>query len=122
LDSNPDAQSDTLVTIPSKEITSKIRVHQLSFTNPGTADHLYWSTTPDTFSIIGFAGEFKKEDSDANTNKNQLIMVLTTAQSQRKALSLKKSIVMGATRCRGCVQIYSSYWKSGDDSVCSPMY
>jgi len=73
----------------------------------------------DTFSIIGFAGEFKKDNDDYN--KNQVIMVLTTAQSQRRALSLKKSIIMGATSCRGQVQIYSSYWSS-DDSVRSYMH
>ncbi|KAF5386829.1 hypothetical protein D9615_001532 [Tricholomella constricta] len=43
-------------------------------------------------------------------------MVLTTAQSQRKALGFKKSIITGATGCRGCVQIYSSYW-SPDNAV-----
>jgi len=74
---NPDAQSDTLVTIPSKKINDKLQNNRLSFTDPSTIDNLYWSTSGvgDLFSIIGFAGEFKKDDSDCN--KNQLIMVLT---------------------------------------------
>ncbi|KAF5381044.1 hypothetical protein D9615_004039 [Tricholomella constricta] len=116
LDGNPDAVSDTLVTISSAKIADEISSCSFTFTNRSVADHLYWSTigVTDIFSIIGFAGEFKKED--AECNKNQLIMVLTTAQSQRKALGFKKSIIMGATSCRGCVQIYSSYW-SPDNAV-----
>jgi hypothetical protein len=114
---NPDAQSDTLVTIPSKKISDKLRDVQVYFTNPGAIDNLYWSTSGvrDLFSIIGFAGEFKKDNLDCN--ENQLIMVLTTTQSQRKALSLKNSIIMGATGCHGRVKIYSSYWSSDNDSV-----
>ena len=69
----------------------------------------------DRFSIIGFAGEFKKDAN--NCNKNQLIMVLATAQVQQKALSLNQSIIMGAIACRGQVQIFSLYWTS-DESVC----
>jgi hypothetical protein len=68
---------------------------QFSFQGDLTiSQHLYWSADgmTDSFSIIGFAGEFKK---DANhCNKNQLIMVLATAQAQRKALSLNRSIIM----------------------------
>ena len=77
--------------------------------------HMYWSTSWDdnNFSIIGFAGEFKKDDDKGN--ENQLIMVLATAQAQQKTLSLKPSIIMGATACCGHVQILSSYW---DSSVC----
>ena len=76
---------------------------------------LYWSTNAekDRFSIIGFTGEFKKDDNEFN--ENQLIMVLTTAQAQQKALSFKPSIVMG---CRGIMQIFSSYWKD-NNLVCS---
>lgn len=37
-------------------------------------------------------------------------MVLATAQAQRKALSLRDSIIMGASACRGRVQIFSSFW------------
>jgi hypothetical protein len=113
LNGNPDAESDTLVTIPSKKINDELRDDRLSFNDPDIINNLYWSASGvgDHFSIIGFAGEFKKDN--AAYNKNQLIMVLTTAQSQRKALSLKNSIIMGATGCRGQVQIYSSYWKHG---------
>jgi hypothetical protein len=118
---NPDAESDTLVTIPSAAIGLKIQLQRLSFQgDPSILQHLYWSThvayTDDDFSIIGFAGEFKKNDNDCN--KNQLIMVLATAQAQRKALALKPSIIMGAVACRGEVQIFSSFWTS-DESVCS---
>ena len=35
-------------------------------------------------------------------------MVLATAQAQRKALSLKQSIIMGAIACYDHVQIFSS--------------
>ena len=40
---NPDAQSDTLVTIPSK-INDKLQNDRLSFTDPSTIDNLYWSS------------------------------------------------------------------------------
>jgi hypothetical protein len=93
---NPDAHSDTLVTIPSVTIADKIGEDRFSFQGDRTiSEHLYWSTggSTDGFSIIGFAGEFKKNDD--NCNKNQLIMVLATAQAQRKALLLKPSIIMG---------------------------
>ena len=116
---NPDAQSDALVTIPSETIADKIQMYELSFQGDQTIlQHLYWSTggVTDDFSIIGFAGEFKEDDNDCN--QNQLIMVLATAQAQRKALSLNRSIIMGAIACRGRVQIFSSYWTS-DESVCS---
>ena len=116
---NPDAQSDAVVTIPSGTVGDKIRIAQLSFQgDPTILQHLYWSTggEKDGFSIIGFAGEFKEDDKECN--ENQLIMVLATAQAQRKALSLKPSIIMGATACHGRVQIFSSY-RSNDDSVCS---
>ncbi|KAM6495281.1 hypothetical protein JOM56_009904 [Amanita muscaria] len=116
---NPDAQSDALVTIPSTTIADKIQVDRLYFRGDRTIfHHLYWSTGGAThdFSIIGFAGEFKKDDNDCN--ENQLIMVLATAQAQRKALSLKPSIIMGAIACRGRVQIFSSYWTSDDSLVC----
>ena len=115
---NPDAQSDALVLIPSGPISDKLRAERLSIGDPTVLRDLSCSTSAekDDFSIIGFAGEFKKDDNESN--ENQLIMVLTTAQAQRKVLSLKPSIVMGATACRGIVQIFSSYWKD-DDSVCS---
>jgi hypothetical protein len=116
---NPDAQSDVLVTIPSGIISDKIQIDRFSFRGDRTiSQHLYWSTGGgmDGFSIIGFAGEFEKDD--YNYNKNQLIMVLATAQAQRKALSLKPSIIMGAIAYGGRVQVFSSYWTS-DNSVCS---
>jgi hypothetical protein len=119
LDGNPDAQSDALVTIPSTIIGDKIRRDQLAFQSDRTiVENLYWSSggATDAFSIIGFAGEFKKDDNDCN--KNQLIMVLATAQAQRKALSLRDSIITGATACRGRVQIFSSFWS---DSVRSKL-
>ena len=115
---NPDAESDTLVTIPSATIDYKIQEQSLSCQgNPTILQHLYWSThggdADDDFSIIGFAGEFKENDNDCNK-----IMVLATAQAQRKALGLKPAIIMGAVACRGQVQIFSSFWTS-DKSVCS---
>ena len=118
---NPDAQSDALVTIPSTAVGNKIRMAQLSSSfrgDPSILRQLYWSTggETDNFSIIGFAGEFKKDDNECN--QNQLIMVLATAQAQRKALSLVPSIIMGATACCGCVKIFSSYW-TDDNLVCS---
>jgi len=108
-----------MVTIPSATVADKLQMQRLSFQGDQTIlRHLYWSTGGETdgFSIIGFAGEFKKVDNDCN--KNQLVMVLATAQAQRKALALKPSIIMGAIACRGRVQMFSSYWTS-DDSVCS---
>jgi hypothetical protein len=97
------------VTIPSAAIGLKIQLQRLSFQgDPSILQHLYWSThgadADDDFSIIGFAGEFKKDENDCN--KNRLIMVLATAQTQRKALALKPSIIMGTIACRGHVQIF----------------
>ena len=116
---NPDAQCDTLVTIPSKTLADKISLVELSFEGDETISELYWSTggLEDGFSIIGFPGEFKTQDEN-DSNRNQLIMVLATAQAQRKALSLRRSIIMGAIASGGHVQIFSSYWSS-DESVCS---
>ena len=105
---NQDAESDTLVTIPSATIGDKIRIQRLSFQGDVTVlQHLYWSahgaeSADDGFSIIGFAGEFKKDDNDCN--KNQLSMVLATAQALGNALELKPSIIMGVVACRGKVQ------------------
>ena len=117
---NPDAESDTLVTIPSAVIGEKIQEERFSMQGDLTIiQQLYWSThgaDADDFSIIGFPGEFKKNEDECNIN--QLIMVLATAQAQRKALGLKPSIIMGAVACRGQVQILSSFWTS-DESVCS---
>ena len=99
---NPDAQSDTLVTIPSKTVNDRIRLDQFSFQGDlMISQHLYWSADgmTDGFSVIRFTGEFKKDAN--NCNKNQLIMVLATAQAQRKALSLNRSIIMGAIACHG---------------------
>ena len=115
---NPDAESDVLVTIPSKTVADKIKDERSALQHdPRLSEHLYWSSAGSTgaFSIIGFAGEFKNDENDCN--KNQLIMMLATAQSQRKALLLKDSIIMGATASRGRVQIFSSYWMD-DHSVC----
>jgi hypothetical protein len=120
LDSNPIAQSDTFITMPFPDIHQMISKLRFGFSDPALVHHLYWNANGalSDFSIITFPGEFKKDD--AETNKKQLIMALTTAQSQRKALSLESSVIMGATSCRGRVRIYSSYWDSEDDSVTSP--
>jgi hypothetical protein len=86
---------------------------------PSLLYQLYWTDniSPGGFSIIVFPGEFKNNDEACNMN--QLMMVLTTAQSQRKALALKNSVIMGATSCRGRVRIYSSYWGGEGDTVTS---
>jgi hypothetical protein len=108
------------VTIPSGAIGDKIQDQRLSCQTGDDLSflqQLYWTTKgvdANDFSIIGFAGEFKKDENDYN--KNQLIMILATAQAQRKALELKPSIIMGAVACRGQVQIFSSFWTS-DKSV-----
>ena len=67
----------------------EIKLAWLSAHDPSASEHLYWSTAGPTggFSIIGFAGEFKKDDNDSN--KNQVIMALATAQLQRKAFELR---------------------------------
>ena len=99
---NPDVESDTLVAIPSMATSEKIQEKRFSMQGDLTIiQQLYWSTLgadADDFSIIGFPGEFKKNEDDCN--KNQLIMVLATAQVQRKALGLKPSIIMRAVACR----------------------
>jgi hypothetical protein len=86
---NPDTEVDTLVTIPSAAISDKIQEKRISMQGDLTIfQHLYWSThgaDADDFSIIGFPREFNKDEDDCN--KNQLIMVLATAQAQRRALA-----------------------------------
>lgn len=74
---NPDALSDALVTIRSVTVSDKIQLEQQD--DPAIVQHLFWSTggKGEGFSIIAFAGEFKN---DNDCNKNQLIMVLATAQ------------------------------------------
>jgi hypothetical protein len=91
-----------LATIPLGTVGPKIR-KALPHGDPTHLRQLYWSTGAerDDFSIIGFVGEFRKDDNECN--ENQLIMVFATAQAQRKALSLKPSIIMRATACRGRV-------------------
>jgi len=108
-----------MITIPYPDLQDHFRAERLSFADPTLIDELYWSAngSRDQFSIIVFPGEFKKND--AATNMNQLIMVLTTTQSQRKALLLKKSVIMGATACGGKIHIFSSYWGDKDESVSS---
>jgi hypothetical protein len=109
---------DTLVMIPWRSFLDKIRPHRRSFTDQAILDHWSWATgglgLGGNLSIIAFPGEYKKDDAECNLN--QLIMVLTTAQRQRKALSLKDDIIMGIVGCRGQVQICSSYWEE-DGSV-----
>lgn len=75
---NPDALSDALVTIRSVTVSDKIQLEQQD--DPAIVQHLFWSTggKGDGFSIIAFTGEFKN---DNDCNKNQLIMVLATAQA-----------------------------------------
>jgi hypothetical protein len=116
-DSNPNAQSDTMITIPYLVLGDHFLDEQPSFADTSLIDELFWSAngSRDTFSIIGFLAEHKRDD--AATNMNQLIMVLTTAQSQRRALGLKNSVIMGATACRGNVLIFSSFWGDPDESV-----
>jgi hypothetical protein len=115
-DSDPNIKSDILVVLPYPAIREKLQHLQFTFSDPAVIDRFHWSVKgvqDPSFSIIAFPGEFK--EADATRNENQLIMALTTAQSQRQALSLEKSIVMGATGYRRSVTIYSSYWN--DDST-----
>jgi hypothetical protein len=106
-----------MISIPYPHLKDKFRAELLSGVEPALVHELYWGAngSRDNFSIIVFPGEFKRND--AATNMNQLIMVLTTAQSQRRALGLKNSVIMGATACRGNVLIFSSFWGDPDESV-----
>jgi hypothetical protein len=108
-----------MITIPYLVLGDHFLDEQPSFADTSLIDELFWSAngSRDTFSIIGFPAEHQRDD--AATNMNQLIMVLTTAQSQRKALGFKNAVIMGATAYRGIVQIFSSYWGGKDQSVSS---
>lgn len=96
--------------------------HRLSFANAFVVDNLIWSTLAfgGDFPMIGFAAEFKKDN--AEYNKSQLMIVLASAQSHRKALGLKKSIIMGATGCRGQVRILFFIGRAITLYVYSTMY
>ncbi|KAG8984869.1 hypothetical protein FRB93_006218 [Tulasnella sp. JGI-2019a] len=77
----------------------------------GAADarsHLFWGVKQTDISIILFAAEFKRKV--ASTNRNQLIMDLSSAQYHRRALGLKQEVLFGATFVNGCLQFYASQW------------
>ncbi|KAF8584841.1 hypothetical protein K439DRAFT_1106264 [Ramaria rubella] len=63
---------------------------------------------PQVTSIIGFAGEYKSRLS--TSTHHQLIMDLTTAQCQRKAIGLPNATLYGVTVHQGEFSIYASWW------------
>ncbi|KAG9025321.1 hypothetical protein FRB95_010269 [Tulasnella sp. JGI-2019a] len=74
-----------------------------------TRPHLFWDDKRINMSIILFAVEFKGKD--VSTNRNRLIMDLSTAQYQRRALGLKREVLFGASSSiNGTLQFYASQW------------
>jgi len=63
---------------------------------------------PTSFSLILFAGEFKRVPGQRNIN--QLLMSLSTAQHHRRALGLDDAVIFGATSAQGIFDVTASWW------------
>ncbi|KDQ19974.1 hypothetical protein BOTBODRAFT_382877 [Botryobasidium botryosum FD-172 SS1] len=78
----------------------------------------YWSldSDPGIASLIGFACEVARYPDELNVER-RLAIVLSTAQSQRKALGLKDRVLHGAVVEDHTLTIYEAYWgPSGKES------
>lgn len=64
----------------------------------------------DLLSLIIFAGEYKRLYSEADMGRKQLIYVLSTAQSQRRALGLPRRTIFGFVSVQSSVEVYGSWW------------
>jgi hypothetical protein len=97
----PKATMDTIHTAIRKGTEVDVREETIS--------RLYWQpTVEDENSLMDFCGEFKKRP--VFYNRNQLLIDLHTAQSQRRAFCLPDIIVWGAVCAAGRFQVYSSKW------------
>ncbi|KAF8224543.1 hypothetical protein L208DRAFT_1381041 [Tricholoma matsutake] len=110
----PKAFADTVVMMPiPKAMMDKIHTAIRKGTDVEVREEiisrLYWQpTVEDENSLMDFCGEFKKRP--GFYNRNQLLIDLRTAQSQRRAFGLPDIIVWGAVCAAGRFQVYSSNW------------
>ena len=92
---NPDAQSDTLVLIPSGPISDKLQAERLSIGDPMVLRDLYWSTSAekDHFSIIGFAGEFKKDEMKQHSGvASGVVLTVESGVGQKPGKALMRAM------------------------------
>ncbi|KAG9013120.1 hypothetical protein FRB94_003560 [Tulasnella sp. JGI-2019a] len=107
----PVAYADLLVVSPPLVLESWIEgIDDAADARP----HLFWDNKRVKISIILFAAEFKH--TVASTNRNQLIMGLSTAQYQRRALGLKKEVLFGGSSVNGLLQFYAAQWGPSDEN------
>ncbi|KAF8577632.1 hypothetical protein K439DRAFT_1664141 [Ramaria rubella] len=109
----PNAVADAIVTIRRKQFAAHIIG---TLTNQSVADILVesqWASSyvnsPEVTSTIVFPAEYKRYS--PTSSRHQLMMDLTTAQCQRKAIGLADAILYGATVDQGQFCIYASWWK-----------
>ncbi|KAF5377878.1 hypothetical protein D9615_006677 [Tricholomella constricta] len=110
----PTAIADIVVLMPIPAATMD-KIHTaLRKTTHRAAFHevysrLYWQPViADKNSLIDFCGEFKKRPNFQN--RNQLLLDLRTAQSQRRAFGLPNTILWGAVYSAGQFEVISSNW------------
>ncbi|KAF8592607.1 hypothetical protein K439DRAFT_1610381 [Ramaria rubella] len=110
----PNAVADAIVTIQRKRFAAHIIG---TLTNQSVVDILVesqWASgyvnSPEVASIIAFPAEYRRYSS--TSSRHQLMMDLTTAQCQRKAIGLADAILYGATVDQGQFCIYVSWWKT----------
>ncbi|KDQ12981.1 hypothetical protein BOTBODRAFT_34121 [Botryobasidium botryosum FD-172 SS1] len=72
----------------------------------------FWQTSADqaSVSIIGFAVQYEIYDSKRREDGRPLGAILSTAQSQRRALGLKDATIYGATIVCGECRVFASWW------------
>jgi len=102
---NPDIVADILITIVPRSIKLKGGLNQCQYSWQASADHDQVSV-----SLIGFAVQYERYDSQNRRLGRSLAAILSTAQSQRKALGLEDTIIYGANICSGECRIFASWW------------
>ncbi|KAF8587482.1 hypothetical protein K439DRAFT_1548195 [Ramaria rubella] len=110
----PNAIADAIVIIHRQEFVQALTdvVDLYCQSGFGVVKESQWTSsvtvTPKATSIITFAVEYKSRSEIFA--KRQLIMDLTTAQCQHKAIGLPDAILYGVTVCKSQLRIYASCW------------
>ncbi|KAF8587477.1 hypothetical protein K439DRAFT_1659022 [Ramaria rubella] len=120
---HPNAIADAIVTIQRQRfanaLTDAVDHYQPVF---DVVQESQWTSnvtvTPKVTSIITFAVEYKSRSEISA--QHQLMMDLTTAQCQRKAVGLPDATLYGVTVCQSQLRIYASWWVSGRISFGQP--
>ncbi|KAF8587479.1 hypothetical protein K439DRAFT_816803 [Ramaria rubella] len=114
---HPNAIAEAIVTIHRREFAQALTdaVNPYCQSGFGVVEESQWTSsvteTPEVTSIITFAVEYKSHLEIFA--KRQLIMDLTTAQCQHKAIGLPDAILYGVTVCQSQLRIYASWWMNG---------